>query len=177
MGVLFVAKNVFDSYDELEEYVLEQARKSLIQIQEQIYAIIDRFVKQYYAEYPPEVYERTYQLYRSLVKSEIRKEGNGYVCEIYFDVTKLNYEMKRFTKWVNVYGAYVNPYTHESNADGWFYNKGHDEQKTLETAMLSGTHGGYGKGTAIWTESMKVINRKKMQIFKKFLKQNGIPIK
>ena len=45
----------FNTVEELEKYVLEQARKSLIPIQEQVYAIINRFVKEYYGEYTPEV--------------------------------------------------------------------------------------------------------------------------
>ena len=72
----------FNTVEELEKYVLEQARKSLIPIQEQVYAIINRFVKEYYAEYTPEVYERTYQLYKSLVKSDIEK--TKYLLNYYF---------------------------------------------------------------------------------------------
>ena len=73
-GVLLVT---FNNIEEVEKYVLEQARRSLITVQEEVYMIVNRFVKQYYAEFSPEVYERTYQLYRSLVKSEIKKDGNG----------------------------------------------------------------------------------------------------
>lgn len=169
----------FNTVEELEKYVLEQARKSLIPIQEQVYAIINRFVKEYYAEYTPEVYERTYQLYRSLVKSEIKKVGNGYVCEVYFDATQLDYSMKKFTKLRNVYGAYVNPYTRESNADGWFKNKNYSEEETLRTALTNeiSPHGGYGAGTPIWTNAIDILNRNIVEIFKKYLKQNGIPIK
>ena len=171
----------FNNIEEVEKYVLEQARRSLITVQEEVYMIVNRFVKQYYAEFSPEVYERTYQLYKSLVKSEIKKEGNGYTAYVYFDLDKLDYEMKRFTKWQNVYGAYVQPYTFEANADGWFqndYRSEHSEEKTLHSAMVGDKpHGGYKSGTAIWKESVNMVYKNIRPIFKKYLKQNGIPIK
>ena len=88
----------FNTMDELENYILEKTRQAMIPIQEQVYTIVDRFLKQYYAEYDPIIYERTYQLYQSLVKTGIKKTANGYEAYVYFDVDKLDYAFKTFKK-------------------------------------------------------------------------------
>ena len=55
----------------------------------------------------------------------------------------------------------------------------YSEEKTLRTALTNKTfpHGGYGAGTPIWTNAIDILNRNIVEIFKKYLKQNGIPIK
>ena len=84
----------FDSVDALKSYILSRMQPAVQKAQEQVYQVIDRFVKEYYAEFSPEVYERTYQLYRSLVKSDIKSTGNGYEACVYFDIGALDYAMK-----------------------------------------------------------------------------------
>ena len=167
----------FNTMDELEDYILEKTRQAMIPIQEQVYAIVDRFLKQYYAEYNPIIYERTYQLYQSLVKTGIKKTANGYEAYVYFDVDKLDYAFKTFKKIKNSDGDYVNPFTHETNSSGVFKNDGYSADKTLASAMF-GSHGGQSaNGTYIWVESLRTIDSNYIKIFKKYLKENGIPIK
>ena len=125
-------------------------KNAVMKTQEQVYQIIDRYLKEYYTEYTPEYYDRTYQLYKSLVKSEIRQVGNGYECHIYFDLDMLD------------------------------YNKlGYSDYKILETAMNTETHGGYSApvNTAIWIESIKTLNKNTFEILKRMLKSEGVPLK
>ena len=149
------------SKEELRNVLKERALNALLKTQAQVYEIINRFVKEYYAEYSPTFYERTYQLYRSLVTSKIQPTKNGYKCSVYFDINRLDYYMKM------VKGKQRR-------------NKGWSAAKTLKTAMTSKhPHGGYRKigGTAIWIEAMRVIDKNGIEILKKMLKDSGIPLK
>ena len=147
----------FDSMDALKNYILSKSKVAIQLAQERVYLVIHRFVKEYYAEFSPEVYERTYQLFRSLVKSDIKSTGNGWTAEVYFDLDALDYHMKR------VNGREVP-------------NKGWSEMKTLEAAM-AGSHGGYTDGTPIWDYSIAVLSQEGYHILKKSLIDAGIPVK
>ena len=148
-------------------------------MQENVYQIINRFVKEYYSEYTPGdyhkqlqidndrlgkptyasmyVYERTYQLYQSLVKSRVVRSGNGFKAEVYFDADRLDY----YFKLVN--GEQV-------------HNKGWSEEKTLESAA-HGYHGGLIAGTAIWDEPIAILDQQSNEMLKRELIKAGIPLK
>lgn len=147
----------FDSLDALESYILSKCEEAVKKAQLEVYAIIDRFLMEYYAEFDPVMYERTYQLLHSLVKSDVKATGNGYVAEVYFDVSLLDYSMKM------VNGVSVP-------------NKGWSEQATLESAA-HGSHGGYIGGTAVWDSPLKIIDAKAIEILKKHLISVGIPLR
>ena len=166
---------VFKTQSELESYLLQKMKNTMIKTQERVYQIINRFVKEYYTEFSPEVYERTYQLYRSLIMSEIIQEGKGYKCYVYFDLDKLDYQIKNFTK-TKVAKGYLNPYTHRVSFDGSFSNPKGSAEKTLTTAA-HGSHGGYKNGTAIWDDPMKIINATAINTLKEMLIAEGIPVK
>ena len=147
----------FDSIESLKNYILSRSQSAIIKAQEQIYQVIDRFVKEYYAEYNPVMYERTYQLYRSLVKSDIVQIGNSIEAHVYFDLDALDYAMKRIN------GIEVP-------------NRGWSEEKTL-SAAAHGSHGGYADGTAIWDEPIAILNTEAYNILKRMLIDSGIPVK
>ena len=148
---------VFKNEKELEKFLLEKSRLALMKAQDKVYAIIKKFLDQFYNEYDPSKskygYERTYQFLNSLVKSQIVRDGKGYKAEVYFD---LNY----------IYETGANP-------------SGEDVMKAAEW----GRHGAMGlmvadfKGTAIWHESLGELNAKAIDILVNMLKAEGIPIK
>ena len=146
----------FDSMDALKNYILLKSRTGIILAQEKVYQIIDRFVKQYYAEYNPVMYERTYQLYRSLVKTNVKQVGNGWVAEVYFDIDRLDYYMK------TLHGVS-------------YPNKGYSAEATLESAA-HGSHGGKIPGTAIWDEPLKILSVEGYNMLKQALVSAGIPL-
>lgn len=148
---------VFRNVSDLEDYLLSRCKEAVRLMQERAFQVIDAFVKQYYAEYDPIVYERTYQLYRSLVKSEIKATGNGWTAEVYFDLDRLDYYMRKMN-------------------GKWYRNVGWDEQKTLSSAA-HGHHGGKYAGTAIWDDPMIVLTKNRRNILKKALIDAGIPVK
>ena len=148
------------TFKSIEAVVADIQKKmgyAILKSQEQVYQIIDRFVKEYYAEFTPEQYERTYQLYKSLVKSEIEKTPKGYKARVYFDVGMLDYYMK------TVNGTRV-------------HNSGWSEDKTLYAAA-HGSHGGRQSGTAIYDDPIKVLNTEGVNILKRMLRESGIPVK
>ena len=144
---------VFHSMDELKQYILLRSGSALRQTVEQVYQIIDRFVKEFYAEYSPEMYERTYQLYRSLVKTDIQPTGNGWKAEVYFDYSSL-------------------VYTSGSRPSGL----------QVMNAAAHGGHGAEGLhiesgGIAIWDEPMIILQTQAIETLKRMLIANGIPVK
>lgn len=147
----------FKSIEALKNHMISHIQSAILKSQEQIYQIIDRFVKEYYAEFTPEMYERTYQLYRSLVKSDIIVIGNECKAHVYFDIDALDYAMKTI-------GGKSIP------------NKGWSEEKTL-LAAAHGSHGGYAKGTAIWDKPLSILNTEAYNILKRMLISEGIPLK
>lgn len=148
----------FNSIEALEQHLLKQMNGAMMKAQEEIYQIINRFVKQYYVDYTPMEYHRTYQLYRSLVKSEIITTNNGVYSHVYFDVDALDYSVK-----------YLN--------GKWIPNKGWSEQKTLDAAA-HGSHGGFVNGkNSIWDDPIKILDKKANAILKQMLLDAGIPIK
>ena len=144
---------VFKNEAQLKSFLLSKCQNALIKAQEQVYQIIDRFVKEFYAEFSPEMYERTYQLYRSLVKSDVVPTGNGYKAEVYFDFSSL-------------------VYTSGSSPSG----------EQVMNAAAYGSHGAEGLhiiagGTGIWDEPKQILNSEAINILKKMLISEGIPIR
>ena len=145
---------VFKNVKQLEVFLLQKCKNALMKSQEQVYQIIDRFVKEFYAEYSPDVYERTYQFYRSLVKGDIVRTAHGYEAQVYFDLSSIDY----------VTG-----------------NKPSGEQ--VMQAAEWGRHGAMGlavadfKGTSVWHEPLAELDAKAIGILVDMLRAEGIPIK
>ena len=164
---------IFKSIKELENHILTKSEVAVELAQEKAAMIINHFLTQFYNEFSPEWYARTEQLLRSLVKSEVRQTSNGWVAEVYFDSSALDYstriipaQLSHSNKISNENTYHRNPWTDENTA--W----------VLEIAMTGSLpHGGYADGTAIWTESMRVLDKEAINILKEKLIQAGIPVK
>ena len=116
--------------------------------QDEVYKIIKKFLYNYYNEFTPEMYERTYQLLSSLVESRIISKGNGYEAEIYFNFDGLNY--------VTVSGKEVM----DAAAKG---------EHGVERVAY--------RGTGIWNEPKEILDAQAKDILKDMLISEGIPIK
>ena len=148
---------VFKNEAQLKSFLLAKCKSALIKTQEQVYQIIGRFLKAYYNDYSPEMYERTYQLYLSLVKSDIVPTSNGFEAQVYFDLDSLNY----------VTG-----------------NRPSGEQ--VMEAAAQGLHGAMGEnlkyvqgysGVDAWNTPKEIISAEAINVLKKMLIAEGIPIK
>ena len=152
----------FKSEKELKDFLLKKCRSALIKSQEQVYQIIDRFVKEFYAEYSPEVYQRTYQLYRSLVKSDITPSGNGYKAQVYFDLSSLDYVTGERPTGEQVM---------EAAKQGWHGAVGEiPNGDGREFKYIIG-------GTSIWNDPKEILDAEAINILKKMLISEGVPIK
>lgn len=160
----------FDSLDALKNHILSQSQVAIEQAQEKIAMIINHFLMDYYKEFEPEVYVRTYQLLNSLIKSDVKYTGNGWVAEIYFDIGALDYSTR-----------IVPPQFAGASSNNTFHREpwnGGNTAWVLDTAMTGGLpHGGYAGGTAIWTDSMKILTKEAIQILKEKLIAAGVPIR
>lgn len=145
---------VFKNKKELETFILKKSRQALLNAQDKVYTIIKRFVYQFYNEYDPTIYERTYQLLQSLVQSRIVSDGKGYKVEIYFNLDGIKY-------------------TTGSNPSG---------EQVMKAAEW-GRHGAIGlavadfKGTSIWHEPLEILDAEAIEMLKNMLIAEGIPIK
>lgn len=152
---------------QLEKMLMQKCRATVLAVEQKVHNIIDRCLRQFYAQFEPEEYKRTEQLLHSLVKGDVKKVGNGYEAEVYFDVSRLNYEQ----------GVMELKHTPEHGMYGWAT---WDGETVLRVAMESDVpHGGYAKGTAIWTKSMSTIQTLGgvQKMIENELIAQGIPIK
>lgn len=163
----------FKSIEELKNYILSQSGAAIKAAQEKIANIINHFLTEYYREFDPEVYVRTEQLLRSLIKSDVISTPNGWYAEVYFDLDALDYSTRvvpQGQSWSS-YASSDNTYHREN------WTKENDEW-VLKTAMTgSRPHGGYATGTAIWNESMNVLSKEGIAILREKLMQAGVPIR
>lgn len=163
----------FKTSAELKSYILKRSEVAIKLAQERIYQVIDRFLGQYYKEFEPEVYIRTFQLFRSLVKTDVKQVGNSWVAEVYFDLNALDYST-RIVPLNRPWSKYAKPYN-TYHREKWTKE---NDQWVLETAMTGDeSHGGWGWGDGIWDSSMKVLNKDTFNILKQELIKAGIPVK
>lgn len=153
---------VFKNDKQLEAFLLQKFKLAVAQAEQKVYQVIDRCLDQYYGEFKPDEYIRTQKLLNSLVKSGVKKVGNGYEAEVYFDASKLNYEN----------GVMPLQHTPEHGMYGWAT---WGAEEVLDTAM-HGSHGGYVDGTAIWGTSQVILGDIYALLRNELIAQ-GIPIK
>lgn len=155
---------VFKNENQLEKFLLQKCRTAVIGTEQKVHNIIDKCLRQFYAQFEPDEYKRTEQLLHSLVKSEVKKVGNSYEASVYFDVDGLNYQ----NGWIETKSGlgYAN----------W-------DKDTILDVVMTGSysglpHGGYAKGTAIWTKSQATIKTLGgvFEMLERELKMIGVPI-
>lgn len=145
---------VFKNEKQLKDFLLKKCKVALAATQEKVYKIVDMHVQRFYADYDPVMYERTYQLMHSLVKSNIHSNGNGYEAEVYFDLGSIGYDT----------GA-----------------KPSGEQ-VMNVAAIGG-HGAdglrvvYFQGADAWNTPLDILDLEAINILVQELRLAGIPIK
>ena len=162
---------VFKNEKELKEFLLKKSRIALSKAQEKVYEIIDRFLKDFYADYTPSDsgygYQRTGQLLHSLVKADVVPNGSGYKAEIYFDLSSLSYSKPAWQKGNTPSGEEV----FEAAKQGLHGAIG-DAGGGYEFNYVSGN-----SGVSVWNDPIKILDAKAIEILKDMLRAEGIPIK
>lgn len=150
----------FGSGAEIKSYIIAQMKPAVKEVQEKVRKTFEDYLYAYYGEYQPVVSERTWQLFDSLVKTNVVRTGNGWSASVYFDI-----------------GALHHPESYWSN--DWFVEKKWSEDEIMTTALTSGTHGGTWtgvEGLKIWDESHDCISKEWLKWFKSALIAAGIPV-
>lgn len=75
---------------ELEHYIAEQCKQLCEFAANEVYEAISYFLAQYYDEWSPSSYQRSYDLLHSAFKTEVKKNGKGYYVEVGIDYESLN---------------------------------------------------------------------------------------
>ena len=144
----------FKNEAQLKAFILAKCQSALSNAQEKVYKIIDLHIQRFYADYDPVMYDRTYQLMHSLVKSSIIPVGNGYKAEVYFDLGSIGYSTGAQPSGGQVFGAAA-------------YG-GHG---------ANGLRVVYGGGADIWQTPKEILDAEAIEILVQELKAAGIPIK
>lgn len=132
---------------DLAKKVVKAMEAVKIQVRDIIYTVC----MEYYNEYNPKMYQRTFQIAEAIYNMadaaiKARMVGAGF--EIYIDASMFNHPK-----------------------DEW------SEEQILNSVMSQGIHGkAKTDGTAVWTESMAVIDPQIKEIVKQKLIAAGIPI-
>lgn len=155
---------VFNSEEAFKKYILAQVEIAITNARDEIYNIFSKYLLRYYNEYDPKMYQRTWRLLNSLIRTNVVRIGNTVSASVYFDVGALSYPEK--------VQAYI-------NGDEVVLSARPNASKTLNAAM-HGSHGGKASGTAVWDESMAELNRMAGSIESLILKElekAGVPVK
>ena len=80
MGTVYI-KNQEQLRKVLQSYVASALEKT----QKEIYDIIQESINDYYKEYTPKYYDRTYKFLNSLVKPKVEIKGDTIECEVKID--------------------------------------------------------------------------------------------
>ena len=146
--------------NELTKHLDTPLKNAMIVAQSKVYQCINSFIKEYYDEYNPDVYERTYSFYNSLVKSDIKKTKNGYACEVYIDMDRTDYYAHSFKDVVNMINRGFHADTGMNNGDSY--------QTPVDI-----------RGIRVWNESMDEIQKTNLILntFKDYFKSNGFIVR
>ena len=146
---------VFKNQKELESFLLKKCKNALELSQMRVYRIIERFVKEFYADYDPILYERTYKLLSSLVMSEIIPTNKGFEAHVYFNYDGLSYVTGAKPSMLRVLDAAAEGL---HGADGLRVMNGYT-------------------GANIWSDPLVELSVEAVKSLKEMLIAEGIPIK
>lgn len=78
-----IIRNIAQLESALDKYAAYAVDKMADEVKKKI----EEFIKYYYQEYSPEVYQRTWEFLNSVTRTEVRKEGNAWCAEVYIDTS------------------------------------------------------------------------------------------
>lgn len=164
---------IIRSGKDLDGLLKRIARNMLEKTRDRVYEAINLSINEYYKEYKPSWYERSYMFLRSLVKTEIKVRGNELYCEVKIDEDYLNYAYPYPNKFnpshpQDRFGRDATGYDIVSWANRKFPND----------SEPGGNHGytvDYDRDEGFWDSAMKEIGDI-LVLMKKNLKSMGINV-
>lgn len=110
--------------NDLNKIVESRIQQALKMTQNDIYKIIQEHIINYYHEFTPAMYQRTWKFLNSLIKTEIVKSANGLSCSVELDKNYLSYRYDGGETGMKV-ATYANQRSHGGIYDddfGQFWN-------------------------------------------------------
>ncbi len=136
---------------QLRKVLMDKCAAAVASAERKVFKEVSDNLDNFYFEYKPEEYIRTYALLNSLQHTGVKKTGNQYVssakAEVYFNTP--SYQQ----------GAVPLQHTPEHGMYGWSSLSG---EEVLKNALTTNhPHGGYISGTPVWNKSMRNLGGKK----------------
>lgn len=146
----------FENEAQLKKFLIERCTKAVANTEKKLYEEFAGNLNQFYTEFHPEEYIRTGGLFNSLKSTGVVRTGNGAIAEIGFDTPKYK------KGWIPLQSG----------------NYGYacwSDKLILDVAM-SGSHGGYESGTAIWNDSLRPFGGERgvEDLLRRELKKQGL---
>lgn len=85
---------VIKSMSDLTKILESRIQQALKMTQQEIFEVIQQHITDYYHEYTPHVYQRTWEFLNSLIKTDIIKSSNGLSCSVEIDKNYLSHKYK-----------------------------------------------------------------------------------
>lgn len=82
-----IIRNIAQLQSALDKYAAYAVDKMADEVKKKI----DEFIKYYYQEYTPEIYQRTWKFLNSVTRTDVYKDGNAWCAEVYID-TSITYK-------------------------------------------------------------------------------------
>jgi hypothetical protein len=158
---------------DLEGHLKRIARNMLEKTRDEVYEAINLSINEYYKEFKPDRYERTYMFLRSLVKTEIKVRGNELYCEVKIDEDYLNYAYPHPNKFDPSY-----PQDYDGRDATGYDVVSWANRKYPNDSAPGGNHGytmDAGRNEGFWDSAMEEIGDI-LQLMKNNLKNMGINV-
>jgi hypothetical protein len=82
----------YNSLDQLYKALGKQIESSLSKTANDLVELATKLIwEEFYQAYDPKVYERSYRLLNSVMKTSVKKSNNNYTVEIYLDPSDVDY--------------------------------------------------------------------------------------
>lgn len=102
---------VIRSMSDLTKVIESRIQQALKMTQQEIFEVVQQHITDYYHEYSPRMYQRTWEFLNSLIKTEIVKSSNGISCNVEIDKDYLSYRYQGGATGLDVV-TYANQHSH-----------------------------------------------------------------
>ena len=99
------------SMSDLTKVIEPRIQQALKMTQQEIFEVVQQHITDYYHEYSPRMYQRTWEFLNSLIKTEIVKSSNGISCSVEIDKDYLSYRYQGGATGLDVV-TYANQHSH-----------------------------------------------------------------
>ena len=112
-----MAQVIIKNANDLIEVLRKRISLALKDTQDVIYEALQFELTNYYQEITPKIYNRTYELFNSIIKTDVAMSSDGFYCTVEVDPSYLNYTYKGGATGLEVW-EWANANTHGGTVKG-----------------------------------------------------------